>query len=82
MRANPSFSSRLWYGMPGYAMSKDSAVLCFFRKDTLVTFGITEAAKLDSLVQDDSYAASSWFITNLNQSSEDLISRTVKSISE
>jgi hypothetical protein len=47
-----------------------------------VTFGITEAAKLDSLVQDDSYAASSWFITNLNQSSEDLISRTVKSISE
>lgn len=63
-------------------MSKDSAVLCFFRKDTLVTFGITEAAKLDSLVQDDSYAASSWFITNLNQSSEDLISRTVKSISE
>ena len=41
MKANPSLCPRLWYGMPGYAKTKDSAVLCFFRKDTLISFGIT-----------------------------------------
>lgn len=82
MQANPSLCPRLWYGMPGYAKTKDSAVLCFFRKDAFITFGITESANLDKLIQDESYASSSWYVTSLNQKSEDLISETVTNVTK
>lgn len=78
MQANPSLCPRLWYGMPGYARTKDSAVLCFFRKDDLISFGITESANLDEQGS-GSYVASSWYIKELDKQSEDLISRTVAS---
>lgn len=32
MEAAPTLHPRLWYGMPGYAKTKDSAVLCFSAK--------------------------------------------------
>jgi hypothetical protein len=42
--AAPHLEPRLWYGMPGYARTKRSPVLCFFRVDgdDYVTFGLTE----------------------------------------
>lgn len=64
MQANPSLCPRLWYGMPGYAKTKDSAVLCFFRKDTMISFGVTEAAKLND---DASIFPSAWCITRLDK---------------
>lgn len=51
MQAEPSLCPRLWYGMPGYAKTKDSAVLVYFRKDRYMTFGITES--VDLAVPDD-----------------------------
>ncbi len=82
MEANPSLQPRLWYGMPGYAKTKDSAVLCFFRKDALISFGITEAVDLNSLASDaPSAVASSWYITKLDAASEKIILETVNKIS-
>lgn len=76
MEANPSLCPRLWYGMPGYAKSKDSAVLVFFREDDYMTFGLTEAAHFPSPADGGSQLMpSAWFFTSLNQTTEqDIIS--------
>lgn len=74
MEANPELCPRLWYGMPGYARTKDSAVLCFFRKDTLISFGITESVNIESK---DSIIPSAWYITKLNKDTEQKISEVV-----
>lgn len=74
MRANPSLCPRLWYGMPGYAKTKDSAVLCFFRKDTLISFGITESA---SIKNSDSIIPSAWYINKLDKDAQDKIREVV-----
>lgn len=70
MEANPDLSPRLWYGMPGYAKTKDSAVLCFFRKDILISFGITESANITALSDSSAMTPSAWYITELNQNVE------------
>lgn len=77
MKANPSLSPRLWYGMPGYAKTKDSAVLCFFRKDTLISFGVTESANLSLLSDESSMATSAWYVTKLTKDAEKKISDVV-----
>lgn len=77
MQANPELCPRLWYGMPGYAKTKDSAVLCFFRKDTLISFGVTESAGIDRLSDGKSCVASAWYITKLDQEAEIMISQIV-----
>jgi hypothetical protein len=74
MEANPELCPRLWYGMPGYAKTKDSAVLCFFRKDTLISFGITESSKL---ANNDSMIPSAWYIKNLDKKAENKIQDVV-----
>lgn len=76
MNANPKLCPRLWYGMPGYAKTKDSAVLCFFRKDTLISFGISEAANIGT---EDSMVSSAWYITKLNKDVEAKIQEIVAS---
>lgn len=82
MTANPSLSPRLWYGMPGYAKTKDSAVLCFFRKDTLISFGISESANIDQLGEGKSTTASAWYITTLDQDAQDVITRIVSEVTQ
>ena len=44
LRSAPGLRPRTWYGMPAYA--KDSQVVCFFRADEYMTFGLTEKADL------------------------------------
>lgn len=75
MQANPKLVPRLWYGMPGYAKSKDAPVLCFFRKDALISFGITESVKLrePALIY-----PSAWTITGLDESVEEHIRTVVR----
>ncbi len=79
MQANPELCPRLWYGMPGYAKSKDSAVLCFFRKDAFITFGITESVDIKSLADEkgSSTVPSAWYITELDKDAEQKISDIV-----
>jgi len=77
MKINPNLQPRLWYGMPGYAISKSGPVLCFFRKDKYITFGVTESANIDNLSNDMSAISSSWFITNLNEYSKNIITNAI-----
>lgn len=80
MAAEPTLHPRLWYGMPGYAKTKDSAVLVFFREDEkYMTFGFTEgvniAPKADAA---DSLIPSAWFFTKLDDASEQKIADIVR----
>lgn len=78
MQANPALCPRLWYGMPGYAKTKDSAVLCFFRKDTLISFGVTESVDVASLAEEGQFIfPSAWYITGLNADAEKTIDTIV-----
>src|SRR4051794_37518295 len=43
-RSAPELQSTLWYGMPAYA--KDGKVVCFFRADKYMTFGLTDKANM------------------------------------
>ncbi|MGF1665990.1 MAG: DUF1801 domain-containing protein [Acidimicrobiia bacterium] len=71
---------RLWYGMPGYAKAKNSPVICFFRVDDLMSFGLTEKA---NLAQADGAAdkliPSAWFLTDLDAHTEARIADIVTS---
>ena len=79
MEANPALMPRLWYGMPGYAKSKDSAVLVFFREDDYMTFGLTEAAHFNVPNAGDSQLMpSAWFFTNLTPETEKSIVTIVR----
>lgn len=69
MQANPELQPRLWYGMPGYAKTKDSAVLVFFREDKFMTFGFTEAVEF-AADADTKLMSCAWFFTELDESTE------------
>jgi hypothetical protein len=81
--ANPSLCPRLWYGIPGYARTKDSAVLCFFRKDTLITFGVTESVEVSALpTAAQGMASSAWYITELTAEAEAKITDMVRAATQ
>lgn len=81
MVAGPDLCPRLWYSMPGYAKTKDSAVLCFFRKDTLISFGFTEAVEVLKMDADgQSMMPSAWYITDLDKDAEVKITNIVRSL--
>src|SRR5689334_1187425 len=42
LRSAPALQPTLWYGMPAYA--KDGQVICFFRADKYMTFGLSDKA--------------------------------------
>lgn len=78
--AAPELHPRLWYGMPGYAKSKSSPVICFFRADDgLMTFGLTEKANLTRDEQaPDQLIESAWFLRDLDKPTEARIADIVK----
>ena len=75
--SNPALQPKVWYGMPGYA--KDGPVLCFFRVDDYMTFGLTEKANF-SLEEGatDQLMPSSWFFTELDDATEQRIAAIVR----
>lgn len=76
----PDLKPRLWYGMPGYAKAKSSPVLCFFRVDAddYLSFGLTEKA---NLAPEEGVShrliGSAWFLTELDQPTEERIAEIV-----
>jgi hypothetical protein len=68
MQANPQLHPRLWYGMPGYAKTKDGPVLVFFREDKYMTFGLTEAVAFAA--DDGKLMQCAWFFTELDEATE------------
>lgn len=48
LSAGPKLKPRLWYGMPGYAVSRSAPVLVFFRLDDgVMTLGLSEKATVE-----------------------------------
>jgi hypothetical protein len=72
----PAAESRLWYGMPGYALSKDGPVVLFFREDKYVSFGFTENAN----VSVEGLTESAWFLTALDDTAEQKVTTIVRSV--
>jgi len=77
LEANPELCPRLWYGMPGYAKSDSSAVLCFFREDKYVSFGLTESAEVEPEGKTQ-LMNSAWFLEKLDSATEEKIKKLVK----
>jgi hypothetical protein len=81
LEAAPALQPRLWYQMPGYAMSKKSPVLCFFRvdDDKFVTFGLTEHAHHEPDPDaGHQLMGSAWFLTTLDPPTEARIADIVR----
>jgi hypothetical protein len=77
--AAPELQPRLWYGMPGYAKSKSSPVICFFRVDDYMTFGLTEKAHIARAAgATDHLIPSAWFLTELDTPTEERIADIVR----
>lgn len=77
--AVPELKPRLWYGMPGYAKTKSSPVICFFRVDDgVMSFGITEKANLTPADgASELMIESAWFLNGLDESTEARITEIV-----
>jgi hypothetical protein len=82
LKANPNLVPRLWYGMPGYALSPKSPVLCFFRVDDeqYLTLGLSEQAQHSvSSRSKSTLMPCAWFLTTLNKDTEAEIAEIVRS---
>lgn len=72
----PELRAKLWYGMPGYA--RGGPVLCFFRVDDYMTFGLTEKANLSVAANaTDQLIDSAWFLKKLDRATEARIATIV-----
>ena len=77
LRSAPALQPKLFYGMPGYA--KGGPILCFFRADRYMTFGLTDKANFAR--EDgapDQLMASAWYFTTLDDATEAKLSRIVR----
>lgn len=77
LRSAPVLQPTTWYGMPAYA--KDGKVVCFFRADTYMTFGLTDKANL-TLEEGAPHQlrGSAWFFTALDDATEAELSAIVR----
>ncbi len=78
MEAAPSLAPRLWYGMPGYAKSKSTPVLVYFRADKYMTFGMTESAHHSPEPSaPHKLMPTAWYFTELDEATEEKIKEIV-----
>jgi hypothetical protein len=77
LNSAPTLQPTTWYGMPAYA--KDGKVVCFFRADEYMTFGLTDKANL-ALEEGAPHQLreSSWFFTELDDATEAKLSAIVR----
>jgi hypothetical protein len=67
MKTAPQLKPRLWYGMPGYAVSSSGPVVLFFREDKYISFGLTESANLAAFGNtEESIVEVAWYFKKLN----------------
>ena len=76
-RSEPGLQPTLWYGMPAYA--KDGKVICFFRADKYMTFGLTDKANhFREAGVPHQLLESAWFFTALDDATEARLSAIVR----
>jgi hypothetical protein len=79
MATAPQLQPRLWYGMPGYALSNDGPVVLFFREDKYVSFGLTENTNLAELGNpEDGLVEAAWYLSKLDAHAEAKIADIVR----
>ena len=77
LRSAPVLQPTVWYGMPGYA--KDRKLVCFFRADKYLTFGLTDKANLTREEgASHQLLASAWFFTALDDATGARLSAIVR----
>jgi len=77
----PQLQPRLWYGMPGYALSKDGPVVLFFREDKYISFGLTENTNLREIGSpEEGPVDAAWYLCRLNADAEAKIADTVRKV--
>ena len=77
LRSAPMLQATLWYGMPAYA--NDGGVICFFRADKYLTFGLSDKANHD--LEDgapDQLRPSAWFFTSMDEATEKRLAAIVR----
>jgi hypothetical protein len=81
LRSAPALQPALWYGMPAYA--KAGKVICFFRADKYMTFGLSENAN-HALEEGAPHQLreSAWFFTALDDATEAKLSAIVRKAAE
>jgi hypothetical protein len=69
VRSASALQPTLWYGMPAYA--KDGKVICFFRADKYMTFGLSDKAN-HALEESAPHQLreSAWFFTAMDDATE------------
>jgi hypothetical protein len=77
LRSAPALKPTTWYGMPAYA--KNGKVICFFRADKYMTFGVTDDSNL-TLEEGalDQLRPASWFFNVLDEPTEAKIAAIVR----
>ena len=77
LRSAPALQPTLWYGMPAYA--KEGNVICFFRADKYMTFGLSEKAN-HALEEGAPHQLreSAWFFTSMDDATEAKLSAIVR----
>jgi len=79
LRSVPTLFPRVWYGMPGYAKTKNGPVICFFRADKYMTFGLTDKANF--VLEEgatDQLLGSAWFFSKLDEKTEEKLADIVR----
>lgn len=77
LRSAPALQPTLWYGMPAYA--KGGEVVCFFRADRYMTFGLTDKANhTREAGAPHQLLESAWFFTALDDATEAKLSAIVR----
>jgi hypothetical protein len=77
LRSAPALQPTLWYGMPAYA--KDGKVICFFRADKYMTFGLSDRANHD--IEEGAQhqlRESAWFFSAMDDATEAKLSAIVR----
>ena len=77
LESAPGLKPKLFYGMPGYA--KDGPVLCFFRADKYMTFGLTEKASFGvEEGAEHQLMECAWFFSELDEATEERLAAIVR----
>jgi len=71
----PSLQPDVWYGMPAYR--KDGKVICYFRADAMMTFGLTEDAHFEPGAGHQLMAAA-WYFRGLDEATEKALAEIVR----
>lgn len=79
LRAAPELKARIWYGMPGYALSASSPVLVFFRRDERMCLGVSEKVPFRPAGgADGRLMPAAWYFDDLDDATEQRVADIVR----